>query len=247
MKISDKLLKVYRDYYGDDSLGKKRAIAASQSVNHILTMAPKHVTSLLDLGAGEGAVLQELHNIGFADSLHALEISNSGITEIERRSIQSLCSTNQFDGYNIAAEDDQYDLGIAIHVLEHVEHERAFLNEMTRVCRIAYVEVPLELTLNVKKSIKESGPHGHINFYSPSIFRNLIETCGLEVLGFRVFSNSLAYERHVSGRLLGTIKFAIRRGLLSIFPGIAPYFMTYLAGTVCQKKQTVQTALATED
>ena len=35
--------------------------------------------------------------------------------------------------YRIDAADNAYDFGTAIHVLEHVEHERAFLTEITRV------------------------------------------------------------------------------------------------------------------
>ena len=236
VKVSNKLLDEYAGYYGKEGLSSKRALAAAQTVEHIRSLFPAQVDSLLDVGAGEGAVLNELDRTGFAQELHAVEISASGLAAIEKRAIPRLRSMRQFDGYRIDAADNAYDFGTAIHVLEHVEHERAFLTEITRVCRTVYIEVPLEMTLRVEKSIRASGPYGHINFYNPATFRNLIETSGLEILGFRVFANSLAYERHVSGRLTGTAKHAIRHGLLSILPGHAPHLMTYLAGAICRHK-----------
>jgi hypothetical protein len=236
VKVSDKLLGEYAGYYDKEGLSSKRTLAAAQSVAHLRALAPTPVGSLLDIGAGEGAVLSELSRSGFARDLHAVEISESGLASIEQRQIPNLRSARKFDGYSIDAADSQYDFGTAIHVLEHVEHERAFLAEVTRVCRTAYIEVPLEMTLRVGKSILASGPFGHINFYNPATFLNLVETCGLEVLGFRVFANSLPYERHVSGRVGGSIKYAIRSGLLSALPKAAPYFMTYLAGVVCRRK-----------
>lgn len=142
----------------------------------------------------------------------------------------------QFDGYNITANDDEFDFGIAAHVLEHVEHERAFLQEITRVCRVVYIEVPLEFTLDLKRSIRISGEYGHINFYNPTIFENLVETSGLQIIAFRIFPNSLEYEQYISGKTVGTIKFLIRQGLLYIAPKLAPHFMTYLASAICQKK-----------
>ncbi|MDJ0686524.1 MAG: class I SAM-dependent methyltransferase [Alphaproteobacteria bacterium] len=238
MKTSDKLLDQYSGYYDEDSLSSKRALAASQTVEHILRIGPKHVENLLDVGAGEGAVLSELWRIDYARSLHAAEISDSGIAAIEKRRIPNLRSVQHFDGYHINASDDYYEFGTAIHVLEHVEHERAFLNEIARVCRTFYIEVPLELTLRLGNTLVASGRYGHINFYNPITFRNLLETSGLEVVSFRVFSNSLDYERYVSGRFKGAIKFAIRGGLLFMLPKYAPLFMTYLAGVVVRRKRT---------
>ncbi len=131
-------------------------------------------------------------------------------------------------------------------MLEHVEHERAFLAEITRVCHTDYVEVPLEMTLRTEKSIRASSPYGHNNFYNPATFCNLIESSGLEILSFRVLANALAYERHFSGLLAGTVKYAIRHGLLSFLPSQAPHLMTYLAGAVCRRKDAASQPSALE-
>lgn len=242
MKISENLQNKYSNYYGQENLSNKRELAAAQTVEHICTLAPTKKNNLLDIGAGEGAILSELDRIGIANNLHAIEISESGLKAIKSRQIPTLRTLKQFDGYTIDASDKQYDFGTNIHVLEHVEHERAFLAEISRVCKSVYIEVPLELTLRVNKSIRSSGQYGHINFYNPSTLQNLIETSDLKIIDFKVFTNSLAYERFVSGYLSGTVKHIIRSTLLSVMPRLAPYLMTYLAGVVVCRNEKISTS-----
>src|SRR5947207_12994992 len=92
MRISDKLGDMYGNYYElDGRVALKRAVAARQTVRHITALLPDApYKSLLDIGAGEGAVLAELHKIGFAQELHALEISESGIEIIKMRNLSSI-------------------------------------------------------------------------------------------------------------------------------------------------------------
>lgn len=237
MKVSDKLGDLYGNYYDlSGEVANKRAIAARQTIEHIKAVLPKPpYGKLLDIGAGEGAVLAELDSASFAQELHAVEISQSGVEAIKRRSIPRLRSVRQFEGYKIDAPDKAYDLGTAIHVLEHVEHERAFIEEITRACNLVYIEVPLEMTARVDRSIEISGPYGHINFYSPATFKNLLKTSNVEILEFRIFSNSKAYETHVSGNFVGGVKYALRSAFLSVAPAVATFAMTYLAGAVCRR------------
>lgn len=232
MQVSDKLSELYDGYY-DSDVAKKRAIAAAQTIAHIQELLPQRkFHDVVDIGAGEGAVLAELDRTALGENLHALEISPSGIEAIKRRGISSLRSVEAFDGYRIPAADGAFDLGLAIHVLEHVEHERGFIAEVLRTCRIAYIEVPLEHTLRIERSIRSSGPYGHINFYTPSTFRNILLTAGARIQEFRTFSNSAAYEVFVGGKLAGRMKHSIRSLALRAAPQLAPYVMTYLAGAV---------------
>ena len=238
MKVSDKLGDLYGRYYDlGGNLAKKRAVAARQTIEHIKSLLPNPpYGKLLDIGAGEGSVLAELDRISFAKELHAVEISQSGVDTIKRRNVLSLRSVQQFDGYKIDVPDRTYDVGTAVHVLEHVEHERAFIEEITRACDLVYIEVPLELTVRVSRSIGISSPYGHINFYNPVTFKNLLGTCNAEILAFQVFSNSKAYEIHVSGNFSGSIKHALRSTLLTVAPSVATFAMTYLAGAVCKRR-----------
>lgn len=227
----------YEDYYADGSVDTKRLIAAKQSVGHITAITNgERAHSIIDIGAGEGSVLQEIAIQDLADELAAVEISGSGLEAISRRKIAKLKSVERFDGYKIEHPDQSFDLGLALHVLEHVEHERMFLAEAARVCKKLYVEVPLEHIGNLQRSIQVSGPYGHINFYTRHSLVNLLETTGLRVERVMVFNHDLAYERLVGGDLKGTLKYHLRRGLLKIAPDIAQRNFVYVAGALCCKK-----------
>ena len=239
MKISDKFSTVYGDYYRDQQVLRKREISGRQTISHLLSILPKKIfDSLLDVGAGDGSVLSEIEKTGLAKNLYAVEISQSGCETIASRELKSLRSVKQFDGYRIQDENNVYELGLAIHVLEHVEHERAFLSEISRVAQFLYIEVPLELTLSVNKAIKTGGIYGHINFYTPETFVNLLETANLKVINFKVFSNTLEYECFIGGKIKGSIKWFIRKLFLYIAPHKAPFFITYMGGAFCTKKES---------
>ena len=237
MKISDKLSTVYGDYYRDQQVLRKREISGRQAMMHLLSILPqKKYESILDVGAGDGSVLSQIEKNRFSENLHAVEISKSGCEAIISRELPSLRSVKQFDGYSIQSEDKAYELGLAIHVLEHVEHERVFLAEILRVSKFVYLEVPLELTLSVDRAIKYGGLYGHINFYTPSTFINLLESANLTVIDFKIFSNTLEYECFVGGKIKGHLKWALRRLLLLISPQKAPFFLTYMGGALCTQK-----------
>ncbi|CAK06302.1 MULTISPECIES: class I SAM-dependent methyltransferase [Rhizobium] len=234
MNSSTEILEMYEGYYADGSVSEKRAIAARQSVGHIRKITEGQTfNSVVDIGAGEGAVLSELSNSAFAKQFAAVEISKSGLDAISNRRIKNLASVDQFDGYKIPHPGKAFDLALAIHVLEHVEHERMFLYEARRVSRKLYIEVPLELTRNLDKSIRESGPYGHINFYTPGSFENLLKTCGFKVERLMVFPHDIEYEQHLAGKAKGWLKYQIRQNFLKLAPKTAARNMVYMAGALC--------------
>lgn len=240
MKTSESLSQLYESYYGDENptLDAKRTITARQTVRHMRELLPGPFQSFLDVGAGDGSVLVELDRVAYAAELHALEISNSGLQAIQARNIGKLRSASIFDGYRIDAPDKHFDVASAIHVLEHVEHERAFLHELGRVAKQVYVEVPTEHTFRVRNAIMAGPSGGHINFYSPPTLRNLLETSGLEVTALRVFSHVREYEVSCSGNAVGTVKHAVRSGLLRVLPSLAPQIMAYVAIAVCKQRRS---------
>jgi len=236
MSTGQALLNLYDDYYESGSVDRKRKIAAIQSVSHINKMIDlSQCKSLLDIGAGNGSVIHQLSKEGFEGKISAVEISQSGVDEIKKLEIPKLTSVKKFDGYKIDAKDGEYDLGISVHVLEHVEHERLFLQEACRVCKQLFIEVPLEHTIKINRSIELSRPHGHINYYTKKTAQNLIETSGLDIEDIEIFTHDLAYEEFCAGKLKGRIKYAIRKSVLSIAPSVAERNFVYMLGVVCKK------------
>lgn len=233
MSQSAKLRDFYDGYY-NDSVATKRTVAARQSVDHLERLGGRNLGRLLDMGAGDGAVLQEIERRNIATEMDAVEISASGIERIAFRHLSTLNAIQSFDGETLPFEDKSFDTGIAIHVLEHVEHERQFLNELRRVSKRVFVEVPLEHTFRLQRSIALGKPFGHINHYTFERFLNLLETCGLKPVTAKIFPNSLAYETFVGGPRVGTIKHAIRSTALTVAPMIAPKLFVYLGAALCE-------------
>jgi hypothetical protein len=217
--LDQKLHGYYSDYYANQE-NPKRELTARQTIEHVLAVSPKEkANKLLD-----------------AEQLYAVEISDSGIKAIQAKQIPSLVEVTSFDGYKIPYPDDFFDVLTCIHVLEHVEHERLFLNELKRVSRSLIVEIPLEHTNRIEKLITIGSKYGHLNFYTPETFRNLLVTCDLVVDDLQVFANSQALCIFMDGKLKGKVKHSIKSLALKCFPRFATKNMVYMCIARCHKK-----------
>ncbi|AMR30413.1 methyltransferase type 11 [Mucilaginibacter sp. PAMC 26640] len=159
-----------------------RMLGAKYKAEHIIAVcAGKSFAKVLEVGAGDGSILTYLADHDFAAEYHAVEISDSGVAHIKSRNIKNLISVQEFDGYKLPFDDNSFDLIILSHVLEHVEHERLLLREIKRVSRHFVIEVPLDYKAGVDKKIKHFLAYGHINMYTPTSLRYLLQTEGFEV------------------------------------------------------------------
>lgn len=136
---------------------------------------------ILDVGAGEGSVLQHLHEMGFGEEFYAVEIASSGLNVIKSRNLPRLKQAVQFNGYDIPCEDDAFDLVILSHVLEHVEFERLVLRELKRVAPRQAIEVPLDYHFGIDARVEDTLSYGHINVYNPTLARFLLKSEGLSI------------------------------------------------------------------
>lgn len=229
-KVSQELADLYQDYYSGDEIEVKRALSASDSIDHVLSLRPGKFGKLLDVGAGNGSVLKEVARQKLATEACALEISASGIEKIKHLDFAELKDVQSFDGYHIPYGDRSFDTAICIHVLEHVEHERMLLREIGRVADDIFLEVPLEGGLRGRLNYST----GHINYYTPLSFRALVETSGLEVVSSRVFTSSSAYEQHLYGTRNGKVRNKVRNLLLNALGPRASELMTYLMTVHCR-------------
>jgi SAM-dependent methyltransferase len=232
-------LRAFYDVYYDDAAGGRWEIMARQTVDHIESLCGNvALGSVLDVGAGNGAVIAELERRGLGTDFHAVEISSSGLDQINRRKLKRLKSVQSFDGYKLPFPDDCFDTALLIHVLEHVEHERMLLKEVRRVARRCYVEVPLEHTIRLRQSISAGKSVGHINFYTIKTFENVLDTVRLSPVSLATFAATSEHERHLSGPVVGAIKHAIRSSALEINSSLARRLFVYMAGALCERKET---------
>ena len=180
-KLSGNVKTAYDEFYQKHDEAW-RMLGARYKAQHIIEVcAGKSFKKVLEVGAGDGSILKYLSDQNFAPEYHAVEISDSGVAHIQSRNIKGLQSVQEFDGYKLPFEDNSFDLVILSHVLEHVEHERLLLREMKRVSNHFVIEVPLDYKTGVDKRIKHFLAYGHINVYTPTSLRYLLQTEGYKV------------------------------------------------------------------
>jgi ubiquinone/menaquinone biosynthesis C-methylase UbiE len=239
--VNSSLGSMYDNYYNDnDRTLLKRKLTALETIEHIQSIWDVSKSKkILDVGAGEGSLLECLSKLNCDHQLYGVEISTSGIEVINSKNISNLVEVLQFDGYKIPYPDKYFDLAICIHVLEHVEHERLFINELKRVATRIIIEVPLEHTFRVKRSIQIGKLYGHINFYTPDTFSNIVTTCSLKITELRILTFSHQYESLLSGRFIGLLKHIFRSTLLKFLPGASPNLIVYFCILLCEDSETI--------
>ncbi|HKG07041.1 MAG TPA: class I SAM-dependent methyltransferase [Pedobacter sp.] len=179
---TNQLVDAYNNFYTGSEAEWRMLGAKSKAKN--LTEVCKGIrpSKILEVGAGDGSILHYLSEWNFGDELYALEIAESGVSIIKNRNLPGVKEVKSFDGYTIPYADDSFDLIILAHVLEHVEHERLLLRELRRVARYIVIEVPLDYRFGVDKRMKHFLDYGHINMYTPTLIRFLLQSEGMRVM-----------------------------------------------------------------
>ncbi|MES2828365.1 MAG: class I SAM-dependent methyltransferase [Bacteroidota bacterium] len=179
--VTDNIADAYNDFYTGNEVEWRMLGAKSKAKNIIEVCKSIKPSKVLEVGAGDGSILHYLNEWGFGDELYALEIAESGVSIIEGRKLSKVKEVKCFDGYTIPYADNTFDLVILAHVLEHVEHERVLIRELKRVAKFIVIEVPLDYRFGVDNRMKHFLDYGHINMYTPTLIRFLLQSEGLEV------------------------------------------------------------------
>jgi ubiquinone/menaquinone biosynthesis C-methylase UbiE len=223
--VDPQLQRNYDEYYSDD-VSEWRELGAIDKASNIRAMCgPRAPSTVLEIGAGEGSVLQRLADSGFGRRHYALEISESGVERIRGRRIPSLVECRQFDGYAVPYADATFDLAILSHVIEHVEHPRLLLNEAARVADCVFIEVPLEHNIRLPRNFVWDAV-GHINFYTAQTIRMLVQSCGHEVLEqIETHPARRQYQYRLGAK--GTVAYLLKELTLRTMPSLAQRLWTY--------------------
>lgn len=179
--ISDQVQSAYEKQYQDNQAEWREMGARQKALNIMELTQGMKFGKVLEVGAGDGSILQWLSRHHFADELYAVEISGSALQRIHHRQIPQLRQAVLFDGYTLPFTDNSFDLVILSHVLEHVEFERRLLRELRRIAPVQLIEVPKDYRFGVDKKVKHFLSYGHINMYTPSSLRFLLRSEGFSV------------------------------------------------------------------
>lgn len=227
LTVSKSLFENYADYYGrDDGLAQWRCLGARDKCSNVVNLcAELEHNSILEIGCGEGAILERLSALGFGGRFAGLEISQSAVACAAQKKIPN-CEVRLFDGYESPFSSGEFDLVILSHVLEHVEHPRQLIQEASRVAKHVFIEVPLEDTWRLSDDFVFDRV-GHINFYSRKTIRRLVQSCGMEITGARTTHASLPSYLFRKGKFLGTLTCWLKQAGLRIFPAVATASLVY--------------------
>lgn len=182
---------------------------------------------VLEIGCGEGAVLEQLRARGFR--VQGIELSESGAAVARTRGL----AVDTYDGSRIPYADASFDLAVLTHVVEHLENPRLVLNEAARVAPWVLVEVPLEYRWRTPRDFAWTDV-GHINLYDRKLMRQFLQSTGLEVVGERIGGPPVEVYRFRKGPLAGRIVWGIREAARVVVGPIARRIFTYHGAFLCR-------------
>jgi len=175
-----------RDPAEGERLGRWRALGARSKAAHVVALCARaglRPGSVVELGCGDGALLEALSARGLGDALDGFELSGPAAALAAGRAIPRARRVEAFDGAHVPAHDGAYDLAILSHVLEHVPEPLPLLAEAARIAGHVLVEVPLEANRSAARPAKraQAATIGHVHAFDRAAVRALCAAAGLEV------------------------------------------------------------------
>jgi SAM-dependent methyltransferase len=187
----DHYFDIYRNELQDEAEWLRRS--ASNKVDSIERLLRHHnieSRTLLELGCGTGAVISECRRRGLARRYIAVDFSEDAIefTRSTSPGIEVMAADVAAPMFTFPAP---VDVVVISHVIEHLEHPRAFLESIHRIdFKYIIAEVPLDDLLSGRMSSmfmtdRTQNLSGHVQFFTAGSFRRLIESSGLTILDHR--------------------------------------------------------------
>ncbi len=154
--------------------------------------ASSGISEVIEIGAGTGAILQELSPKRPHWNLTAVDLAEENIAAIRRLRLRNLRTSQVADAEHLPFPDKRFDLAILSHVIEHLPDPAAGLCEARRIARLLLIEVPVEgtpvldLVWFVRKHRgRNRVPNdlGHLWHYSVREWNRVIAAAGLTIIG----------------------------------------------------------------
>src|SRR5207249_11659835 len=218
LTVTKTLAENYAAYYEqDESLSEWRRLGAlDKGANIVCLCSTIEHDEILEVGCGEGAILQRLSELQFGTKYTGLEISPSAVQRVLEKSLPNV-EIHLFGGYELLFPDKRFDLAILSHVLEHVEYPRKLISEAARVARNVFIEVPLEDNLKLSQEFVFDRV-GHINYYSVRTIRRLVQSCGMRMLGAHLSHSSRQSYASRKGKWRGPVPHHVTAATLRASP-----------------------------
>ena len=171
----------------------------ADSIEQLLRNAGAAPESVLEIGAGTGAVIAELRRRGIGSRHYAVDFSEEAVGVLRQAHPDIAAATADVTDVPDPFGEGPYDVGVASHVVEHLEDPEGFLRALLDVPMDRLVlEVPLEDLFfgKVKAALKDRADHvaGHVQFFDRGSFLALVGRSGWHVDDVRVYAPVLSRE-----------------------------------------------------
>jgi SAM-dependent methyltransferase len=201
-----------RDYYESlyvselDQEAEWMRRGASYKVDSIQALLDRHAIraqTIMELGCGTGAVIQECRARGMARRCIGVDYSADAVNYLRTRAPEVEAIQADIHSPDFAIDGD-IDVAILTHVIEHLDDPHLFLTRAIEKLPFKYMvaEVPLEnLAVGRLKHLirdRRINTTGHVQFFDASSFEDLLSSHGLKILDTR---------RYVPIHTLDTIRF----------------------------------------
>jgi SAM-dependent methyltransferase len=196
-----------------ERMGRWRAIGARSKAAHVRTLLQRaglRPATMVEIGCGDGSLLAELAALAIVDGF---ELSANAAAQARARGVAR--RVEAYDGEHLPVGDDEYELAVLSHVIEHVPDPLPLLKEAARVAPHVLVEVPLEDNPSGRRPAKRrlSEQSGHLHAFNRASLGALLNDAGLHARA--MLTDPLPYEHHAffGGARKGTVKWAVRTAL----------------------------------
>jgi SAM-dependent methyltransferase len=229
----------YRRTRDDGKSDAYRVRLAEENLHDLLSVlqrAEVHADRVIEIGCGEGHLLERLSAAGVGQRLVGYDIAETAIDHLHKREIAGLAGAFAFDGERLPEADDSFDLAIFSYVLEHTPHPEVLLAEAARVAR--HVAVQVDLTETAIARLRGKRSYEGMPRLSPMDARAihaLLRQAGLHVLAERHGRPSRAVRLYWNDSSKARVKAQLADVLWRAGPTFYSALMTSNLSLVCRR------------
>jgi SAM-dependent methyltransferase len=175
------------------------AVDKVDSIAMLLTRAGVVPGRVLELGCGTGAVISECQRRELGQRFTAIDFSADAIAHLKAHGSGIECIRADINDPSVRIEG-HFDVVILSHVLEHLEDPLTLLRSLRQRIDFTHLiaEVPLEdlLASRAKALLRDRLRNlaGHVQFYTPGSFHDLLRRGGFKILDRRNYASVLSAE-----------------------------------------------------
>jgi hypothetical protein len=203
--------------------------AAQQRFRHILPLLENYPSDarLIDFGCGDGSFIHTVKRLGLPLQCIGVDSSAEALSRAKLNTRPAYAGEVSFQAEldPSALEYPGITIVSALHVLEHVAEPLAVLKSIAGQCDVALLEVPIEAgwveTMKAKRmraANRGQHPWGHINFWMPDAFLELIHQAGLIPIFSHEYSPTLYGERNPFALTSSTVKRGMKSACWNLLP-----------------------------